>query len=291
MRFLSFLAASLLVCAALLIVDAVSVERKSESLAPSLWGAIRSRAWLDAEPAPDPLQTAVPGAEPSPADPHARFTALLGEILGSRQPRVVGDWLAGEDPIELADAVIEEMSEQELIEAVAGLSSYPDEELRRYRDLRGFVRRLSRIALEPEDPDPEDEKSKWYEPFVYPYEIEFSTLVNLNEDNTTRIAQSSFATSVAKIYAVFPTQAYAGDHVLVRWRRTDQPSLLLLDRYPILVEDHTSYVWLRFPEGWPEGEYHVSVFTDGERPRPLAGGEFGVQAGAPTPIAPQAPEA
>jgi hypothetical protein len=80
-----------------------------------------------------------------------------------------------------------------------------------------------------------------------------------------------------RVYAVFPSEGYPLDEVVVKWYRTDNPEILLLGRYPIVRGDAQSFVWLERRHGWPAGAYGVEFYTSDDRLEKFASGQYVVQ--------------
>ncbi len=159
------------------------------------------------------------------------------------------------------------MSDFELVDTVTGTSLFSAEELDEISDLRGFAERLATIALSGVVTPPADFPAQ-------AEHVEFSRTVGV--DNTPGLASEVFYSDAGRIYAVFPTDRYDRDTVLVKWQRMDRPQLLVFDRYDISAEDTYSYVWLNQPGGWSEGSYEVTMYAADESLEPIAAGAYDV---------------
>ena len=87
-----------------------------------------------------------------------------------------------------------------------------------------------------------------------------------------------FDGSAGRIYAVFPTDSYDGDSVLMKWYRTDIPSKVHVEMQPILRGAPYNYVWAEV-ERWPEASYMAEIYSSGESLDMLAAGEYEVLSG------------
>ncbi len=169
---------------------------------------------------------------------------------------------------ELIRGLIAGMSELELIDTVSGTALFSEAELEDISDVRGFVERLVSIALSGVVAPPEEIPPQ-------AMQVEFSTSVE--SDNAPTAAREIFGSDSDRIYAVFPTEQYGLDSVLVKWQRLDEPELLVFDRYPIGAMDRDSYVWLSQPEGWNQGAYEVTIYAAEESLDPIAVGFYEVE--------------
>ncbi len=194
---------------------------------------------------------------PSPRE--LPIVGLLGQQLDAESAELIGGFIAG-------------MSEFELIDTVSGTALFSEAELEEISDVRGFAERLASIALSGVVTPPEQIPSQ-------AMQVEFSTGVGL--DNTPTAPSDAFGSDSDRIYAVFPTDQYGLDSVLVKWQRLDQPELLVFDRYPIGAVDRDSYVWLGQPEGWNEGAYEVTIYSAEESLAPIAVGSYEVEGLSP----------
>ena len=79
-----------------------------------------------------------------------------------------------------------------------------------------------------------------------------------------------------RIYATFPMEGYRGDEVFVKWYRSDDPEILLFDRYLIQREADYNYVWLDNETGWREGEYRVEFYSADEAMEKIAVGRYDI---------------
>ena len=173
----------------------------------------------------------------------------------------------GHDPSSVVAYIINEMSDRELTAVVTSITGFTEEELEQVPDKRAFVKRLTEVAMAGvlTDPPPREMTLE---------EIAFSSLVN--PDNSATLPQETFHSDAERIYAVFATDEYAQEEVLVKWFKTDQPSVLLFERFPVVSADEYSYVWLESPDGWDAGEYQVSIHAADAQLKPLAVGSYAV---------------
>ncbi len=198
-------------------------------------------------------RSTLPRSTTTPAPRELPLDGLLGEQLDAASAELIGGFIAG-------------LSELELIDSVSSTALFSEAELEEISDVRGFAERLASIAL----------SGVVTPPTAIPPRamlVEFSTSVE--PDNTPTAPGEVFGSD--RIYAVFPTDQYGSDSVLVKWQRLDQPELLVFDRYPIGAIDRDSYVWLSQPEGWSEGAYEVTIYAAEESLDPIAVGSYEVE--------------
>ncbi len=191
----------------------------------------------------------------TPAPRELTLGGLLDQQLDAASAELIGGFIAG-------------MSELELIETVSGTALFSEAELEDISDVRGFAERLASIALSGVVAPPEEIPPQ-------AMQVEFSTSVE--SDNAPTAAREVFGSDSDRIYAVFPTDQYGLDSVLVKWQRLDQPELLVFDRYPIGARDRDSYVWLSQPDGWNQGAYEVTIYAAAESLDTNAGGIYEVE--------------
>ena len=229
-------------------------EARSEtaSAAPGeiAWGALQGAA---ASTSSEPRSTP-PRSSTAPAARELPLDRLLGQQLDAASAELIGGFIAG-------------LSDLELIDTVSSTALFSEAELEEISDVRGFAERLASIALSGVVTPPAEIPRE-----AMP--VEFSTSVE--PDNTPTVPSEVFGSDSDRIYAVFPTDQYGSDSVLVKWQRLDQPELLVFDRYPIGAIDRDSYVWLSQPEGWSEGAYEVTIYAAEESLDPIAVGSYQV---------------
>ncbi|NQZ99508.1 MAG: hypothetical protein HRU01_23620 [Myxococcales bacterium] len=182
--------------------------------------------------------------------------------------RALAEW--GGDPAEILGVVIDAMSDRELRSSLTSLTSLTEGDLDEIRDLRAFTRRVTEVALDSVIGFGAPETASLAH-------VQFSQSVN--PQNIAELAQERFA-SDGKIYAVFPMEEYRDDDVFVKWYRTDDPEILLFDRYPIQREADYNYVWLDKESGWPEGEYSVDFYSGDDAMKKIAAGRYFVDSRA-----------
>lgn len=173
----------------------------------------------------------------------------------------------GDGAEELSRLVIDEMSDRELIAAITSFTALTRRDLDEVSDLRRYAHRLTEIAMSGVVTDP----------LPTPFGasgVRFATSANTLDGAVD--PSDVFRPEARKIYAVFPSERYDDGHVVVHWYHSDDPELLLFDRYLVTPGDAFSYVWLDRPRGWEPGEYRVEVYTGDEELRALAVGSYRV---------------
>jgi len=170
-------------------------------------------------------------------------------------------------PEQAADFVIDHLSDDELIDLIAGVTNFTPNDVAAERDPRELARRLASIAMDgvvrDSAPSPADGES-----------VQFATRVTA--DNLPEQPTQDFDAGARRIYAVFPNDGYRGEEVVVKWYRTDRRELLMLRKHPIVPEDGQSYVWLEPNDGWAPGEYGVEFYSSTGGIQKLAEGRYRV---------------
>ena len=225
---------------------------------------------LAAHPEPPPARPEVP----TPAErPSAAETALdralanagLSDMRASLEEYGF-DWRGQFEPA--VDFVIDQMSDEELITTITGVTNLTEAEVSSVRDLREFASRLSSVAF----------KGVFSEPEPSPPEVDtisFSTSVT--GENAAEQAGENFESGEGRIYAVFPSDRLHRDKVLAKWYRSDRRELLMLEMHTIDPQDGLSYVWFEPDSGWQPGEYSVEFYTTDSGVEQIATGQYTVR--------------
>ncbi len=229
-------------------------EARSETASAARGQIPRGALQSAAASTPSEPRSTLPGRSVALAPRELPLDGLLGQQLDAASAELIGAFIAG-------------MSELELIDTVSSTALFSEAELEEITDVHGFAERLASIALSGVVTPPAE---------IPPQAmlVEFSTSVE--PDNTATAPSEVFDSGSDRIYAVFPTDQYGADSVLVKWQRLDQPELLVFDRYPIGAVDRDSYVWLSQPEGWSAGAYEVTIYAAEESLDPIAVGSYEV---------------
>ena len=189
-----------------------------------------------------------------------------------------GDRLAEQnDPIEILDAVIDSLRDDEIIAALSTATQMDPEELRDVRDPRAMAQRMSAIAMED---------------LIDTGRVESDDLarVRFSKDGP-RDSNDSQGDSAPQapgeggpsrfsgkdsIRATFSTADYADRRVFMKWSRVDEPEVVLFRPYPVTPGARTSEVALRHRSKLPPGRYKVAFYSGDETMRPLASGRYTV---------------
>ncbi|MDH3520945.1 MAG: hypothetical protein OEM49_10865 [Myxococcales bacterium] len=173
----------------------------------------------------------------------------------------------GLDGRQVVQGAIANLSDRELQSILASTAQLSATELEGVGDLRAFAARLAEIAMED-----------LVEPGAPPRAADrVSFTLRPETVNPEPLARERFEAQTNRIYAVFPTDRYAQDAVMIKWYRRDRPQILLFERYPIRPGDAYGYVWLYPKGGWEPGEYQVNVYAADESVTSLATGSYTVQ--------------
>ena len=220
-----------------------------------------------------PSATEEQAAPPAPSEPLDEPRTDPWEALSSWRddPRAALARQALEhsrDPEQAAEFLIDQMSDDQLIDLISGVTNFTPNDVADERDPRELARRLASIAMDGvlRDPAPASEES---------VSVEFATQVST--DNAAEQPSSEFQAGAERIYAVFPNEGYRGEEVVVKWYRTDRRELLMLRKHAVLPEDTRSYVWLEPDGGWPAGEYGVEFYSSTGGIEKLAEGRYSVR--------------
>ena len=220
---------------------------------------------LAAHPEPEPTAPEVPTSAAETALDRALANAGLSDMRASLEEYGF-DWRGQFEPA--VDFVIDQMSDEELITAITGVTNLSEAEVSSVRDLREFASRLSTVAFKGVFSDPEPS----------PPEVDaisFSTSVT--GENAAEQAGESFESGEGRIYAVFPSDRLHQDKVLAKWYRSDRRELLMLEMHTIDPQDGLSYVWFEPDSGWQPGEYSVEFYTTDSSVEQIATGQYTVR--------------
>ncbi len=174
--------------------------------------------------------------------------------------------LDGADYSQIVNEGISTLSDRELQSVLASTVHLSSEEIGEIRDIRAFSKRLAELAMEDII---EPETSQGGVDHVI-----FTTSPEMDDVDVN--ARTHFGPGADRIYAVFPTERFGEDTVMVKWYRRDRPEILLFQRYSVVPGDPNGYVWLS-RDAWEPGQYKVSVYTGDETMTALASGHYWVQ--------------
>lgn len=132
-----------------------------------------------------------------------------------------------------------------------------------YKDPRGFVKRLSQVAMNgiitPAVIENPREGTISFKPAVaHPGDM------------------SRFSPTSKTIFAVFDSSAYRDKRVLVRWYHSDRGRVLLFQQFEIADGD-SNYIWLENENGFATGSYRVEIYRVDEDVTLLSSGEYRVE--------------
>lgn len=180
--------------------------------------------------------------------------SMLGEVSKGDRSQVVG-------------RILSTLSDQDLQAILASAVHLSPDEIDDVRDLRGFSERLAEIAMEDTLQPGNDIGGAEHVVFTNSPET----------GNLDSVARDQFDPAEPRIYAVFATEDFEGDTVMIKWYRRDQPKILLFQRYMIAPRQRHGYVWFRPDGDWERGQYEVAVYSGDEAMTPLASGHYTVQ--------------
>ena len=90
-------------------------------------------------------------------------------------------------------------------------------------------------------------------------------------------SQNTFSSSTKTIFAVFPTETYSYDSVLVKWYMVDTGNILLLKTMPITRERLINHVYIQNTKGWNLGKYRVEIYSMNDDITLLTYGDYTVE--------------
>ena len=200
-----------------------------------------------------------------------------------------------DDPEAAVRDVLAQMSDGEVRAAITQLTRLRPSDLEGIRDVRDYAQRLAGIAmngvLRSQAPESTPVSSVLFSPSL--------TELGAPAEMSARFEGGPDD----RIYAVFPTEGYTSDQVLVKWFRDGEPEplsfqllggpprLLVFGRYPVRPGDPLNHVWLSRSERWEPGTYVVEFYDPAEPLAKLASGRFTISNGsAPPAPAPQTPD-
>jgi len=216
---------------------------------------------------------AVPGSDPVPGGPKdeaaslSAFEDLLTENLGSTEAEIARlIRRMGGDPGEIAETIIDSMSEEELVSSFTSFTDISPEKIEDAPDPHAYANRLVDLAMEDliTQPAPQTNQVE---------EVRFSEMSDSEEGgelDLTRFAGNE------RILARFPMKDYRGSEVFVKWTRLDDPEIMLFNHYPIKPDADSNYVWLEPKNGWEPGSYQVNFYSADDRLIPLATGRYSI---------------
>jgi hypothetical protein len=139
--------------------------------------------------------------------------------------------------------------------------AYPVQ-LRSFDDPRGFVRRLSEVAMNG---------------IITPRTAEppLHGDVVFRRDATQPDALTVFTGADKTIFAVFDSSAYDDTRVLVKWYNQRTGGIVLFRQFEIGAGDN-NYIWIDNDNGYQDGLYRVEIYRVNETLALLSSGEYQV---------------
>ncbi len=250
-------------------VDLPGEAPPSKPIAPAPVSAADSAVWETQEPG-EPARAAQVDAAPPIA---SRDMSESDSFLSGIDPRLAQAYLgSGGDPSQAVDLVLSTLDEREIISTLTTLTNTTPEDLSEIRDVRDYARRLANIAMDGVLADPTAEADLAPVP-----DVMFTNSVD--PDGFPAEVRASFGTDTQdRIYAVFPSEKYTRDQVLVKWFREGESNLMLFGRYPVRPGEPLNHVWVERDGGWRPGPYVVEFYNPSEPLTRIAAGRFEVSA-------------
>jgi hypothetical protein len=188
---------------------------------------------------------------------HVQFLEALIAALGE----------PADDLDDLTQRTIAQMDDRELRTAITTTTDLEPEDLEDVDDVQAYAARLAAIAM--------DGILSEANPPANADRVQFATAPP--QGDPSAIARDRFERSERLIYAIFPTADYEHDYVTLKWYRTDEPQMLMLDRLRVVPEDPHGWVWIRRSEDWDAGQYQVDVYSGDEAMDRIAVGRYRVK--------------
>lgn len=204
---------------------------------------------------------AAPSADEAPAPLQA--ISELALLEGSSGAAVRAALRFSDDPDALVASVVDGMARDELEIALATLTGRDRAELEAIRDLHRYAKSYARIAMSGILTDPPTSASN---------EIEFA--VRIADTFEPGPPRTVFDSSSARLFGMFALDSALQGDVLAKWYRVDDPELLMFEEVPLLSRDGEAFVRLDRPEGWPEGDYRLEVYSPGDDFELIAAGNY-----------------
>jgi hypothetical protein len=221
-------------------------------------GQLNALGVRDARASTGPSPAPSPASVPKGIDPDSRNGDLESALMDtwSSNLRLAArvnslealiEAMGSNDVSQTVESSISQMSDRDLESVLASMIHLSREEIEEVGDLRAFANRLADIAME-DTLTPTDTAAGGEH-------VVFTTRPERDD------ARSQFAAGETRIYAVFPTDYFDQEKVMVKWYRRDHPEILLLQRYPIVAGD----------------QYKVDIYSGDESMGLLASGNYSVQ--------------
>ena len=243
-----------------------------ETAEPSVERSAIDRVSSEVLPLLDEAGTdATAGAHVSASAARAALQAILAGRSGG----------GSADPAVLVGEVLDRMNDAQVRSALSQLLGLQTRDLEGIRDLRDYAQRLAVLAGRGViDAQPSGGPAA--------ESVQFSNGVDAMGAPTETAGRFDGAAK-DRIYALFPTEDYASDKVLVKWYRATEPvsiadelqgppRLLLFGRYAVHPGEKVSHVWLSQDGSWTPGDYAVEIYDPAEPLVKLAEGRFIVAA-------------
>ena len=143
--------------------------------------------------------------------------------------------------------------------------------------IKDFAAKLVKIAADGVLTPPQSE-SITTGPLPLPVYFDTST----NPDYSVSDPRETFSPEETKIFASFDSSQLTDDNllidsVLVKWYRTDQPQILVMESFPIRPLSNYNHIWLDQPQGWPRGDYQVEIYSFHDDSDLIAAGKYNIE--------------
>ncbi len=202
---------------------------------------------------------------------HQSRIALTKEVLQPEETEVTDDGGFYYDELirERVEGLIDQLDPWQLEYVILSATGMSSDELSEIGDLHSYASQLATVTMDGVVTETSSSLNT-------PSTIEFTR--NIISFYQGESGETAFDSSAGRIYAVFPTDSYDGDSVLMKWYRTDMPSRVHVKMQPLLQGAPYNYVWAEVEE-WPEALYKVEIYSSGESLEQLAAGEYEVVSG------------
>ena len=154
-----------------------------------------------------------------------------------------------------------------IIREITEIANYTDAELWSFSDLGAFYDRFLQLSTNSAAAQPDTPSS-----IVGKIVFSESNIWEKDQDQSKTV----FAPDTAKIFAILPKMEGLREEVLVRWYATNNPELILFQKYTTPSNLDKNHIWLEYPQGWKTGTYKVEIYSEDEFVDLLAQGLYEV---------------
>jgi hypothetical protein len=169
------------------------------------------------------------------------------------------------------------LDDQETLGLIQSFINIDPEDVPSHIPIKDFAVKLVKIAANGVI-TPAQNESITNDPLPLPVYFDTST----NPDYSVSDPRETFLPEENKIFASFDSSQLTDDNVLVdsvlvKWYRTDQPQILLMQSFPIRPLSNYNHIWLDRPHGWSRGDYQVEIYSFQDNTNLFASGKYNIE--------------